>query len=138
MKSFLESICTAQGWIFDYGFAAFQNLRNANNTSTKVHLFCDPIQSSESLNEYGQTVGSTYTLSLMLVLPSNLSEDYCSRYANYIEPIKTTHYPALKAAFQCSEYSLQSIGYTEIVNSRALDLNCDGLLINLTAVTYDQ
>lgn len=138
MKQFLEDICTAQDWIFDYGFAAFQNLRNSNNTSAKVHLFCDPIQSNEILNEYGQTVGSTYTVTLMLVLPSNLSEDYQSRYTNYIEPIKTIHYPALKTAFHCSEYSLQSIGNTEIVNSRALDLNCDGLLINLTASFYDQ
>ncbi|WP_228235974.1 hypothetical protein [Allomuricauda sp. M10] len=138
MKQFLEELCTAQDWIFDYGFAAFQNLRNANNTSTKVHLFCDSVQSNESINEYGQTIGSTYTVSLMLVLPSNLSEDYCIRYANYIEPIKTIHYPALKTAFYCSNFVLQSIGYTEIVNSRALDLNCDGLLINLTATTYDQ
>lgn len=138
MKNFLQDICTAQGWIFDYGFAAFQNLRNAQNTSSKVHLFCDPIQSSETVNEYGQTVGSTYTVTLMLVLPSNLSEGYESRYTNYIEPIKTVHYPALKTAFNCSEYSLQSISYTEIVNSRALDLNCDGLLINLTASSNDQ
>lgn len=138
MKQFLEDICTAQNWVFDYGFAAFQNLRNANNTSTKVHLFCDPIQSSENLNEYGQTVGSTYTVSIMLVLPSNLKEGYQSRYCNYIEPIKTIHYPALKTAFYCSNFSLQSINYTEIVNSRSLDLNCDGLLINLTASSYDQ
>lgn len=138
MKNFLQDICTAQGWIFDYGFAAFQNLRNAQNTSSKVHLFCDPIQSSETVNEYGQTVGSTYTVTLMLVLPSNLSEGYESRYTNYIEPIKTVHYPALKSAFNCSDLSLQSISYTEIVNSRALDLNCDGLLINLTASSNDQ
>lgn len=135
MKEILEKFAIVNSYITDYGTTAFQNLRNSGHKG--IHLFIDPIKVQDTIDPtFGMTTAKNYSGSFMMVIPSNLSEHYAHRYDTYIEPCKLA-YETFKEVLRCSEYVINNIGYIEIVNSRSLDLNCDGLLITYS-ITHEQ
>ena len=129
MHDFLKNIAEENDWEFEYSRTDYQNLYNAVEDG-KVYMFVDPITSDSKFSDAGNET-LTYSGKLMLLMSSNVDEDYKDKYEQYIKPLSTTNRKILVDSFACSDYQLNTFKVTEIIN--LFDQNMDGLLITYSA-----
>jgi hypothetical protein len=133
MYDFFKNIAVANGWGFEYSRADYQNL-NEDIEAGKVYLFLDPIQTESKFTETGNET-LTYTGKLMLLLSSDVDEEYIDKYNDYIKPLFKFNLQAIKDELACDDYQINSFKSTEIIN--LFDANLDGILINYTITQLD-
>jgi hypothetical protein len=121
---FLKAIAEANDWVFEYARTDFQNL--ADIEYDKVHLFVDPISTESKFSDSGSET-LTYSGKFMLLLSSDVDEEYQDKYEQHIKPLFAGAGALLKDAFACSDYQLNLYKSLEVIN--LFDQNFDGLLI---------
>lgn len=133
MYEFLKNIAEANSWGFEYARQDYQNLVN-DIEENKTRFFVDPIITDSKFSDTGsETV--TYSGKLMLMLSSDVDEEYNDKYEQHIKPLFDGACATLKDAFSCSDFQLNSWKTTEIIN--LFDQNLDGLLITYSATFLD-
>ncbi len=131
-----EGIATAENWGFFYGRKDFQNLFDELGNN-KVQMFLDPVISTKNRTSSGNnTVDSvTYTGNFLLLLSSDIEEDYNTRYLNHIKPISETEIQLIEQSILCTGVAtIDKWSETEVIN--VFDYNFDGLAINYS-ITID-
>lgn len=131
-----EGIATAENWGFFYGRKDFQNLFDELENN-KVQMFLDPVISTKNRTSSGNnTVDSvTYTGNFLLLLSSDIEEDYNTRYLNHIKPISETEIQLIEQSILCTGVAtIDKWSETEVIN--VFDYNFDGLAINYS-ITID-
>lgn len=132
MYDILKQIATDNSYGFTYARKDFQNLHDVVET-VNPHIFLDPVQTDKAFGEYNQVERKTYTGSFMILLSSDIDEDYDTRYQTYIKPLIDTALGTISTAISCDE-SLQLTNWreTEVIN--VFDYNMDGILVTYTVV----
>lgn len=125
MYEILEQIAINNDYIFSYARQDFQNLYD-DMTTDKVHLFVDPITQDTSFSESG-TETNTYSGKMMLLVSSDVDEDYQQKYVNNIKPLMNDASKSIKNALVCVEATINKFTQVEVIN--IFDFNLDGLLI---------
>lgn len=133
MYDFFKNIATANNWGFEYSRADYQNLIG-DIENNKVYLFVDPITID---SKFSDTNNETFTYSgkFMLLLSSDVDEEYSDKYNDYLKPLFNDNLKALKDELGCSDYQINSFRIMEIIN--LFDENLDGLLINYSFTLID-
>jgi len=125
---FLKAIAEANNWVFEYARTDYQNLTDVEED--KVHLFIDPITTDSKFSDSGNE-SLTYSGKFMLLLSSDVDEEYQDKYDQYIKPLFVGAGAVLKDAFACSDFQLNLYKSLEVIN--LFDQNLDGLLITYSA-----
>lgn len=133
MHDFLKQIADGNGWGFHYGRQDYQNL-NDDIPEGVVQMYVDPIQTDSSFTDVGNEMLS-YSGKLMLLLSSDVDEDYQQKYINYIKPLFEDTRNLFIGAFACSDYEINSFKTVEIIN--LFDSNLDGLMITYSVTRID-
>ena len=131
MYDFYKNIALENEWGFEYSRPDYQNLYD-DIEDNKVYMFVDPITTDSKFSDAGNETKS-YSGKLMLLLSSDVDEDYIDKYNSYIKPLFDDVRNILIGGFACSDYEVNSFKTTEIIN--LFDQNLDGLLITYS-VTY--
>lgn len=133
MYEFLKNIANNNDWIFEYSRQDYQNLVD-DIESEKVYLFVDPIQIDSRFSDSGNETKS-YSGKFMLLMSSDVDEDYLTKYENFIKPLIDDSLLVIKDSFACSAFKINSFKTIEVVN--LFDGNVDGVLINYQAELID-
>ncbi len=78
MYEFLNNMALLNDWVFEYSRADYQNLYDEMDNG-KIHLFVDPIVIDSSFSDSGNET-KTYSGKFMLLLSSDVDEDYSTKY----------------------------------------------------------
>lgn len=130
MHDILKAVADDNGWPFIYGRSDFQNLHEDIESVDLTHLFLDPLQISERIDdESGEILGKTYSGAFMLVRSSDIDEiDYEERYQKYIKQIIDTDVDVIRNWIKCGyNVSFESWQITEVINM--FDYNLDGIIV---------
>ena len=133
MYEFLKNTAEDNVWIFEYSRSDYQNLYD-EMTNDKIHLFVDPITTVSSFSDSGVETKSAYG-KLMILVSSDVDEDYQQKYDTNIKPLIDGALQVLKDTLVCSIYDIQKFETIEVIN--LFDFNLDGLLINYNVVLND-
>lgn len=133
MYEFLKNIANANDWIFEYGRPDYLNVADDIEVD-KTYLFLEPIQIDSKFSDSGNEIKS-YSGKFMLLLSSDIDEDYLTKYENYIKPLIDDSLMKIKDSFACSDFQINSFKTLEVVN--LFDGNVDGLLVNYQAELID-
>ena len=125
MYEFLKNLAESNNWVFEYSRSDYQNLFQGMSAST-VHLFVDPIVIDSTFSETGME-NQTASGKMMLLMSSDIDEDYSTKYQNYIKPLIDEALQVLKDDIRCSEHTINRFQATEVIN--LFDFNLDGLII---------
>lgn len=130
MKEILETLATAEGWVFDYGRADFHNLHEAAEQKNVSHLFLDPVEINKNRNDSGQVESISYSGSFMILYSSDIDEkSYNERYEKFIKPIVNGQVELIEEDLICQyEASLEQWKIVEVIN--VFDYNFDGILVS--------
>lgn len=129
MYEFLKEIAIENDWVFEYSRTDYQNLIN-DIEPDKIYFFVDPITIDSKFSDSGRE-SKTYSGKIMLLVSSDVDEDYSDRYENHIKPLIDNSSEILKDAFSCSDFELLKFQTIEVIN--LFDSNLDGILINYVA-----
>lgn len=133
MYEFLNNIALLNDWVFEYSRADYQNLYDGM-ANDKIHLFVDPIVIDSSFSDSGNET-KTYSGKFMLLLSSNVDEDYATRYTTYIKPLIDNGTQLIKDNFSCGEFQINKFQTVEVIN--LFDNNLDGILVNYSVTLND-
>ncbi|MBC5836783.1 hypothetical protein [Flavobacterium muglaense] len=125
MYELLQTLAINNEWVFEYSKSDYQNLYD-DMTTDKVHLFIDPITIDTSFSDAGVET-HTYSGKLMLLVSSDVDEDYKDKYINNIKPLMNEASTILKNALVCADATINKFTQVEVIN--LFDFNLDGLLI---------
>lgn len=125
MFEILQQIALNNDYIFSYARQDFQNLYD-EMTTDKIHLFVDPITQDTSFSDAG-TETNTYSGKFMLLVSSDIDEDYEQKYTNNIKPLMVDAVQAIKNELICGEVTINKFTQVEVIN--LFDFNLDGILI---------
>lgn len=129
MYEILKEISSLNEWVFSYARRDFQNLFNETEQKDKVHLFLDPVEISDVMDEYGDVERKIYSGSFMLLLSSDFDEaTYDYKYLNYIEKLKVD-LTTLKESLTCT-YKAKITNWKTIEVVNIFDYNFDGVIVN--------
>lgn len=129
MYEFLKGIADENDWVFEYSRADYQNLTN-DIENDKIYFFVDPIIIDSKFNDAGSE-SKTYSGRLMILVSSDVDENYIDKYDNHIKPLIDSTSEIIKGSFNCSDFELLKFQTTEVIN--LFDSNLDGILINYAA-----
>jgi hypothetical protein len=129
MFEFLKELANDNDWQFVYGRDDYQNLTELE--TNQLGLFVDPITFDSKFSDYGEEYQKSYSVSMMLLVNSDVDEDYQFKYDNHIQPLIESQLVTIKEAFACSNFSITSWRTIELINY--LDNNYDGLIITFSA-----
>ena len=133
MYNYLKAFAESQDWGFEYSRADYQNLYD-DIEKNKIYLFVDPISTDSQFSDTGnETI--TYSGKMMLLMSSDVDEQYNDKYNSYIKPLFDNSLQAFKDDIACSIMQVNSLKTTEIVN--LFDQNMDGLMINYSITLLD-
>lgn len=133
MYDFLKDIATANNWKFEYSRSDYQNLYDGMEIS-KIHLFVDPITIDSQFSDTGHET-KTYTGKFMLLVSSDIDEDYLIKYVDHIKPLITDSTQIIKDSLLCSDYEINKFQTVEVIN--LFDVNLDGILVNYSITIID-
>ncbi len=133
MYEFLKNLAEDNDWVFEYSRADYQNLYD-EMTSDVIHLFVDPITTSSSFTDSGFEEKSSYG-KLMILVSSDVDEDYKQKYDNHIKPIIDGALQVLKDTLVCADANIQKFETIEVIN--LFDFNLDGVLVNYNVILND-
>ena len=133
MFNFYKNLAEINGWHFEYSREDFQNLIDEENDN-KVFLFVDPIVTDSKFSDVGnETI--TYSGKFMILLNSDIDEDYKEKVEHYINVVKTEYLQVIKDELACDEYQINSFKTLEVIN--LFDQNLDGVLVNYSITLLD-
>ncbi|RAK21615.1 hypothetical protein B0I03_10547 [Flavobacterium aquaticum] len=133
MYEFLKNLAEDNDWVFEYSRSDYQNLYD-EMTNDKIHLFVDPITTSSSFSDSGFEEKSSYG-KLMILVSSDVDEDYKQKYDNHIKPIIDGALQVLKDTLVCADANIQKFETIEVIN--LFDFNLDGVLVNYNVILND-
>ena len=133
MYDFLKNIALVSDWSFEYSRADYQNLFDEMDNN-KIHLFVDPIVIDSNFSDSGNET-KTYSGKFMLLLSSDVDEDYSSKYSTYIKPLIDNSTQIIKADLLCGEYQINKFQTIEVIN--LFDNNLDGVLVNYSVTIIE-
>jgi len=133
MYEILKQIAEDNEWVFDYSRADYQNLYD-EMTIDKIHLFVDPITTASTFSQSGNESKSCYG-KFMILVSSDIDEDYQQKYNNNIKPLIDDSLQILKDTLNCQELLINKFETLEVIN--LFDFNLDGLLINYNVMFID-
>ena len=133
MHDFFKQLADANAWEFQYGRADYQNLER-DVEAGKVNLFVDPIITDSKFSDLGNETVS-YSGVFMMLLSSDVDEQYTDKYTDYIKPIFDSSLKVFKDELACSDYQINSFRVMEVVN--LFDENFDGVLVNYSITLID-
>lgn len=137
----LETYATGLGWYFSYGNAANRNLLASDTVAGRIYCLLDPVTRSIASSDNGGIGEITYSGSFMLVVKSNLDNNYhnqkgqdkaTGKYESNILPLLTS-LNSLKGLIDCSDYQVLSWSIVDVIN--AMDANTDGIIITYSVKT---
>lgn len=135
MYNLLKDIATNNNWFFEYSRSDYQNLYDGMEIK-KVHLFVDPITTHSTFNTMG-TETKTYTGKFMLLVSSDIDEDYQRKYLKHIKPMLDIQYQKILDSLRCEQMiEIEQISAIDIIN--LFDVNLDGVLINYKIKQYPE
>lgn len=127
MYDFLKNFATANNYYFEYSRADYQNLYDGMEIN-KIHLFADPITIDSTFSDSGIET-KTYTGKVMLLVSSDIDEDYKTKYESYIKPLISESTAIIKQSILCDDtMEINKFQTIEVIN--LFDVNLDGVLIN--------
>lgn len=129
MYDFLKDFSVLAGWLFEYGRADFNNLKEASEAEEKLSLFLDPVAIEKKKNDSGVVESLVYSGSFMLLYSSDIDEEgYEERYIKYIKPIVEAEVEKLEDFLNCEkEVSFDFWKIDEVINM--FDYNFDGVIV---------
>lgn len=133
MYDFLKNIATDNNWKFECSRSDYQNLYDGMEIS-KIHLFVDPITIDSTFSNSGSET-KTYTGKFMLLVSSDVDEDYATKYIDHIKPLITDSTQIIKDGLLCSDYEINKFQTIEVIN--LFDVNLDGVLVNYSITIND-
>jgi hypothetical protein len=126
LYDFLKNVSTDNDFVFEYSRSDYQNLYDGMDNG-KVHLFVDPITIDSSFSDSGHET-KTYTGKYMLLVSSDVDEEYKDKFESNIRPLITNSNQLIKDSILCSEYQINKFQTMEVIN--LFDFNLDGVLVN--------
>lgn len=124
-------------WKFNYGKEHWQNLKDLPNDedlpfAERIKYVFLGWQDREFIkNEYGATIGYTFTGELMLLVRSKISdEDYNYKYDIHIKNLQAESNAIEKSFSICEEWLVKR--WKEIEVENIYDTNMDGLKVQFT------
>lgn len=133
MYEFLKEIAENNDFVFEYSRSDYQNLYNGMEIS-KIHLFVDPITIDSQFSDTGHET-KTYTGKFMLLVSSDVDEDYKTKYNDHIKPLITDSTQIIKDSILCSDHEINKFQTVEVIN--LFDVNLDGVLVNYSITIID-
>lgn len=134
MYDLFKNIAELNGWVFEYGRSDYQNLYNENLSGGTVYLFVDPIVTDSTFSDVGNETKS-FSGKFMMLMSSDIDEQYKDKYNDYIKPIMTNAIQTFKDEFVCSEMEIKKFQALEVIN--LFDYNLDGVLVNYSIVNNE-
>ena len=137
----LETYATGLGWYFSYGNTANRNLLRSDTVEGRIYCLLDPVTRVISSSENGGLGEQTFSGSFMLVVKSNLDNNYhnqkgqaknTGKYEKNILPLLTS-LESLKGLIDCSDYEITGWSIVDVIN--AMDINTDGIIITYSVKT---
>lgn len=125
MYDFYKNIARENNWGFEYSRPDYQNLYD-DVENDKVYLFLDPITTDSKFSDSGNETKS-YSGKLMLLMSSDVDEEYSDKYIKYIKPLFEDARNILIDGFACSDFEINLFKTLEVIN--LFDQNMDGLMI---------
>lgn len=133
MYEFFKNIAEFNGFAFEYSRSDYQNLYD-EMTTDKIHLFVDPIIIDSSFSDSGHET-KTYSGKFMLLVSSDVDEDYKQKYLDNIKPIIDSATQIVKDDLRCADYDILKFQTIEVIN--LFDFNLDGVLVNYNVTIID-
>lgn len=133
MYEFLNNIALDNNFVFEYSRTDYQNLYDGM-ANDKIHLFVDPIIIDSTFSDSGNET-KTYSGKFMLLLSSDIDEDYSTKYTTYIKPLLDNGTQSIKNNLLCGDYQINKFQTIEIIN--LFDNNLDGILVNYSVTVND-
>ena len=139
----LEAHADTLGFGFSYGNKANINLFRSDSIIDKVYLLLDPVTRSHVGSPNGGVGETTFSGSFMLVVKSNLDNNYHNqkgqdktkgKYEKNILPL-LSNLNSLKSLIDCSDYEILPSGWVVIDAINALDANMDGVIVTYSVKT---
>lgn len=141
----LEDYAVGLGWLFSYGNADNNNLLKSDRIADQIYLLLDPVTRVKAKSEYGGTGEIAFNGQFLLVVKSNLDNNYhnqkgqdktTGKYEKNIKPLLDS-LEFLENIIDCSDYQIQTWSVVDIIN--ALDANTDGVIVtySLTILESD-
>lgn len=134
MYDFFKDAAESNGWVFEYGRSDYQNLYNQEISGGTVHLFVDPIVIDSSFSDAGNE-SQTYSGKFMMLLSSDVDEQYQDKYNDYIKPLINTSLQNFKDELVCGEMTINKFQMMEVIN--LFDYNLDGVLVTYSISNND-
>lgn len=133
MYELLKDLAAANNWVFEYSRSDYQNIYDGMEIS-KIHLFADPITIDSQFSDTGNET-KTYTGKFMLLVSSDIDEDYLTKYVDHIKPLITDSTQIIKDSILCSDFDINKFQTLEVIN--LFDVNLDGVLVNYSITIND-
>ena len=137
----LEDHATTLGFEFSYGNRANINLFRSDSIADKVYLLMDTVLRKHAGSEFGGDGEVTFSGNFMLVVKSNLDNNYhnqkgqdktTGKYEKNIKPLLAST-DTLKGWIDCSAYEVLNWVVIDAIN--ALDANMDGVVVTYSVKT---
>lgn len=133
MYDILKNIAESNDWVFKYARQDFQNLYDEMENDL-VHLFVDPITIDTVFSATGnETI--TYSGKLMLLVSSDIGDDYETKYENTIKELIATSTSRITQRMICEDATINKFQTVEVIN--LFDYNLDGVLVNYSITITD-
>tara|TARA_R110000824_G_scaffold234004_4_gene422445 strand:- start:1708 stop:2118 length:411 start_codon:yes stop_codon:yes gene_type:complete len=128
MYTLLKTIATAESYEFMYARRDFQNLLTTIPTG-QTHLILDPVEITETFDEFNVVTGKQYSGQFLLVVSSDIDKgDYEDRYIDEIQPLLTGAIETIKSSLKCTgSVDIQLWRTVEVINM--FDYNVDGISV---------
>lgn len=133
MHDFFKNIAASNSWGFEYGRSDYQNLER-DIEAGKIYLYVDPIITDSKFTDVGNETLS-YSGKFMLLLSSDVDEEYEDKYNDYIKPLLTDGLQIFKDEVACSDYQITLFRVIEVIN--LFDQNFDGVLVSYNVTNED-
>jgi hypothetical protein len=130
---FFKNIAEFNGFAFEYSRSDYQNLYDEMTTDI-IHLFVDPIIIDSTFSDSGHET-KTYSGKFMLLVSSDIDEDYKQKYLDNIKPIIDSAIQVVKDDLRCADYDISKFQTLEVIN--LFDFNLDGVLVNYNVTIID-
>lgn len=130
VKAKLKEIALANGWRFKYARRDYANLIDAtafisdemrDAGAGETVLFLDPVVRKS------EDIGMRYTGNFMILVSSDLDDDYDQRTEKYIDPLISKVMEDMKQKLRCT-YDIDEWRSIEVIN--VFDFNADGLSVS--------
>ena len=130
VKAKLKELALANGWRFKYARRDYANLIDAtafisdemrDTGAGETVLFLDPVVRKS------EDIGMRYTGNFMVLVSSDLDDDYDTRTEKYIDPLITKVMKEMKQKLRCT-YDIDEWRSIEVIN--VFDFNADGLSVS--------